>query len=115
MESSNVGRGSGCWIAALLNVLIICVSCLLLSTPVIAQQLQQVEHPAAGSEQEVTTPQPKTADQSEQKLATGQPETQTNRSGKKKDGKLEGIVVAPLPISSPAIGSGIIPVLGYIF
>jgi len=34
---------------------------------------------------------------------------------KKKPSKLAGVVVAPLPISSPAIGSGIIPVLGYIF
>ena len=35
--------------------------------------------------------------------------------GKKKPQPRGSIVVAPLPISSPAIGSGIIPVLGYIF
>jgi hypothetical protein len=34
---------------------------------------------------------------------------------KKKFGGRGSFVVAPLPISSPAIGSGIIPVLGYIF
>jgi len=28
---------------------------------------------------------------------------------------LSGLIIAPLPISSPAIGSGLVPVLGYIF
>jgi Omp85 superfamily domain len=34
---------------------------------------------------------------------------------KKNKSTLAGLVVAPLPISSPALGSGIVPVLGYIF
>jgi hypothetical protein len=34
---------------------------------------------------------------------------------KKKLVRRGGILVAPLPISSPAIGSGIVPVLAYIF
>jgi hypothetical protein len=38
-----------------------------------------------------------------------------DEKGKKKPSKLAGLVAAPLPISSPAIGSGIIPILGYIF
>jgi hypothetical protein len=37
------------------------------------------------------------------------------KKGKKKNPSRGSIVVAPLPASSPAIGSGIIPVLGYIF
>jgi hypothetical protein len=42
-------------------------------------------------------------------------EEKEKEKAKKKPGKLAGLVVAPLPISSPAVGSGIIPVLGYIF
>jgi len=43
------------------------------------------------------------------------PETEiTNQDGKKSGGKSSWIV-APLPISSPALGTGIVPVLGYIF
>ena len=34
---------------------------------------------------------------------------------KKKSKILSGLVAAPLPISSPAIGSGLVPVVGYIF
>jgi hypothetical protein len=34
---------------------------------------------------------------------------------KKAPSKLDGLVIAPIPISSPAIGSGIVPILGYIF
>lgn len=37
------------------------------------------------------------------------------KKDKKKHPSRGSIVVAPLPISSPAIGSGVIPVLGYIF
>jgi surface antigen Omp85-like protein len=45
--------------------------------------------------------------------APAQPEAQPKK--KKKLGGRGAFVVAPLPISSPAIGSGIVPVLGYIF
>lgn len=44
-----------------------------------------------------------------------QTEAESKDKDKKKHKKLAGLVVAPLPISSPAIGSGIVPVLGYIF
>jgi hypothetical protein len=37
------------------------------------------------------------------------------KKDKKKSPSRGSIVVAPLPISSPAIGNGVIPVLGYIF
>jgi surface antigen Omp85-like protein len=59
------------------------------------------------------SPPPKTIDESLQSTAPTQPETQPKK--KKKLGGPGAIVVAPLPISSPAIGSGIEPVLGYIF
>lgn len=61
--------------------------------------------------------------QSFQKSDAAEPKTPNDKDGKKKqkeDGKNKhasrgSLVVAPLPISSPAIGTGIIPVLGYIF
>jgi hypothetical protein len=48
------------------------------------------------------------------------PEEQTEKSDEKENDKEKkhhrgALVVAPLPLVSPAIGSGIIPVLGYIF
>jgi hypothetical protein len=42
-------------------------------------------------------------------------EDEEKKKDKKKNPSRGSIVVAPLPASSPAIGSGIIPVLGYIF
>jgi outer membrane protein assembly factor BamA len=48
-----------------------------------------------------------------QSTAPDQPATSPKK--KKKIGGRGAFVVAPLPISSPAIGSGIVPVLGYIF
>jgi hypothetical protein len=56
---------------------------------------------------------PKTVDQSVQPTAPAQPETQPKEQ-KKHDGR-GALVIAPIPISSPAIGSGVVLVLGYIF
>jgi hypothetical protein len=90
-------------------ILFILFSCSFLSVPAIAQQPPQVNGAASGSNQDATPPPPKAVDQSTLPAA---PEAQKK---KKKHDRLPGLVVAPLPISSPAIGSGIIPVLGYIF
>ena len=80
---------------------------------------EQLALPPANSGQAVTPPPPKAADQSEQKTAPTQPETQPKEKGAEKKGtkkhELEGLVVAPIPISSPAIGSGIVPVVAYVF
>jgi hypothetical protein len=46
-------------------------------------------------------------------ITPAQPEAKTEK--KKKPAGRGAFVVAPLPMSSPAIGSGIVPVLGYIF
>lgn len=43
------------------------------------------------------------------------PSPVSNEKSEKKPGGRGSFVVAPLPISSPAIGSGIVPVVGYIF
>jgi hypothetical protein len=56
---------------------------------------------------------PKTAGQDSQSTAPDQPKAPSKK--KKKPAGAGAFVVAPLPISSPAIGSGIIPVLAYIF
>jgi hypothetical protein len=58
-------------------------------------------------------PPPEANDESGQSKASTEPETQPKKN-KKLDGR-GAIVVAPVPISSPAVGSGIVPVLGYIF
>ena len=42
-------------------------------------------------------------------------ESEEKKDEKKKKEKRGAFVAAPLPLSSPAIGSGIIPVVGYIF
>ena len=64
--------------------------------------------------QEAQTDNSRSSDQSVQDGSSAKPETHPEEK-KKREGKLAGLVVAPLPISSPAIGSGIVPVLGYIF
>src|SRR5246127_2078575 len=45
--------------------------------------------------------------------ACSQPEAKPNQEGT--SGRRGSLVVAPLPISSPALGTGLVPVLGYIF
>lgn len=42
-------------------------------------------------------------------------DTQQKSTQKKKSSRAGSFVLAPLPISSPALGSGIVPVVGYIF
>ena len=112
MGSRNV---DGVWerrIPRLLPGLIFCVL-LLPSAAAIAQQLQPGQYSAAISNQEATLAEQQGGDQSKQ--STSAPQSESHPKGKKKIAIPEGIVVAPLPVSSPAIGSGIIPVLGYIF
>jgi hypothetical protein len=79
----------------------------------VAQEPQEIEPTAASQGQEDKPTPPQEVDQSQQPTAAAQPEPQPKK--KKKFSIPAGIVVAPLPISSPAIGSGMTPVLGYIF
>jgi hypothetical protein len=95
----------------LLNALLFSGLCFLSSTRVVAQQDQPVEPPAAQSSAGAAPQKP--GDTSTQQAATSQPEAQPEKSEKKE--KRGAIVAAPLPISSPALGSGIVPVVGYIF
>ena len=76
----------------------------------IVHDQQSQAYPGTDSGQEGTPPHTKPTDQS---VGTVPDESKTKPKEHQK--KRGAIVVAPLPISSPAIGSGIVPVLGYIF
>src|SRR5208282_2604494 len=107
------GHGCRTWIPGLSCVLFVCGLYIFLSAPAIAQSPERLEPLAFNASQEVKPSPPQAVDQSQQPTAPSQPETQPKK--KKKFSIPVGIVVAPLPISSPAIGSGMTPVLGYIF
>jgi len=59
------------------------------------------------------SPPPRAGDESTQSAPP--PQQVTPPKTKRKLGGPGAILVAPLPISSPAVGSGIVPILGYIF
>jgi len=83
---------------------------ILLPRAVRAQQEQnppQRDVSAADSPQAVAPPPPPEANSSSEAEVKSQQEKTSRRRG--------SFVVVPLPISSPALGTGIIPVLGYIF
>lgn len=82
--------------------------CMLLATPGGAQQEQNPERAngsASDSSQTDTPPEG----------TTGSAETQVTSEQGKTSSRRGSFVVAPLPISSPALGTGIVPVVGYIF
>jgi len=103
------------WISSAASVLLVAGLTMLVDAPAIAQEPEKVETPEAGSGQGLPTRPPPAADRSEQDQAAAQTETHPEEKNKKKRSKLDGLVLAPLPISSPAIGSGIVPVVAYIF
>ena len=83
--------------------------CSSVNMPIFAQEYADKGDPT--SSQSVQKP-----DTDKQEAANEKDDKEKEKEkSKKKPSKLAGVVVAPLPISSPAIGSGIIPVLGYIF
>jgi Omp85 superfamily domain len=105
------------------SVLLIGAGFFALSFPCMSQENLLVEQAPAGAGAQENSPKP--AAQDPQSTATPQPPAPASQSTApvkpgtkpKKEKKPErgAIVVAPLPISSPAVGSGIVPVLGYIF
>ena len=82
----------------------ICISCL-------AQENPPVEQSSAPATSQDSSTKP-AAGQDQQPAAPEKPEEPPKKKKKPSRG---AFVVAPLPISSPAIGSGIVPVVGYIF
>ncbi|MGA6955064.1 MAG: hypothetical protein WBY73_08160, partial [Candidatus Acidiferrales bacterium] len=93
------------------SVLLICFAYFLLSVPCLGGENQPTEQASAGTASQENSTKPAALQQ--QPTAPAKPEEPPKK--KKKLGGRGAFVVAPLPISSPAIGSGIVPVLGYIF
>src|SRR5271169_1515503 len=94
-----------------LGILLVCAGYVAVGIPCRAQENLQAEQSAvpAASQENSTKP---AAAQDQQPATPAKPETQPKKKKKPSRGVF---VVAPLPISSPAVGSGIVPVLGYIF
>jgi Omp85 superfamily domain len=81
-----------------------------------AQEVQvPAEAPPPSSTSQERTEHQSPAPQATETPAQSKTGSQPKSKKKKKKPSRGAFVVAPLPISSPAIGSGIIPVLGYIF
>jgi hypothetical protein len=98
----------------LLLVSLVFVECFIHSVPSFGQENQKVEESALRTASQENSAKPPEQDQQ----ATAPTQTQAEPEKKKKKKKKLGpgaFVVAPLPISSPAIGSGVVPILGYIF
>jgi Omp85 superfamily domain len=90
---------------------IACLGVFSLGIPCKAQENQRVEELSVRTASQENSANPPGQDQ--QPTAPDQAQTKPKKK-KKKFGPGE-FVVAPLPISSPAIGSGIVPIVGYIF
>jgi hypothetical protein len=110
-RKSEVGRRSTTCAERYLYVLLFCVGYLSIGIPCLGQENPQVEQASADVASQENSPKP--GAQESQSTAPAKPETAPKK--KKKLGGRGAFVVAPLPISSPAVGSGIVPVLGYIF
>jgi hypothetical protein len=95
---------------SVLCLLLVAGPCFSFNPACSAQQEQQVEEPQDRTASQTATDSPKTSSQAEQSPPSVPPDTPSDK--KKKRG---AFVIAPLPISSPAVGSGIVPVVGYIF
>jgi hypothetical protein len=91
-----------------LNALLFAALCFFWSGTAIAQQGQPAEPAQPGA-----APQPQTPAEATEPTAPAQPEAKSEKAKNKE--KRGAIVAAPLPIPSPALGSGTIPVVGYIF
>jgi hypothetical protein len=106
-----------------LALLLLATLCSGLNVRAFAQESRPTKDSGAASGAGPTPAAPESNPQSVQKTDAVEQETPNEKKDKdeekKKDNKKHpsrgSIVVAPLPISSPAIGSGVIPVLGYIF
>ena len=95
-----------------LYAVMIAIACCALTRPCLGQEQQQVERSSTGTASQSAS-QSSTTSQAPQSTKPDQPGTEAEQ--KEKRVPRGSFVVAPLPISSPAIGSGLVPVLGYIF
>ena len=110
-QKSGAGQRSKTFTECLFWVFLVCVGCFFAGIPCFGQGNQREEKPAASAASQDNSS--STAGQNPEPTAPAKREAPPKK--KKKLGGPGTFVVAPLPISSPAIGSGIVPVLGYIF
>lgn len=100
-------------------VLHVCMLCFFVSFSCSGQAKQRIEEPLNSIAARVVADISKAEGQDAQSTTPVKPiavdQAKDQKKKKKKLGGRGAFVVAPLPISSPAIGSGIVPVLGYIF
>ena len=94
------------------SVALACCGALLVCPPAARGAQQPSAPPQAQSAGAPTTSEPKEQGKNAATGSTPEPSDSGKKEKKKKRG---AIVVAPLPISSPAIGTGIVPVLAYVF
>jgi|SRR5271154_3093911 len=128
MERSNpwkfdFGRGYKPLINRAIRMLFFCAACVCVTLPCRAQEPAPPAQPAAPPAQAPATPAPQTGtaqsstptgDKTESDKKDDKAESDKKDQKKKKPSR-GAFVVAPLPISSPAIGTGLVPVVGYIF
>jgi len=94
--------------ARLLETLVALALALIWCTPAVAQASPESQNPAQSPAQPV----PAQSAEQNSSQATDRPSGEAQSSKKRE--RRGSFVVAPIPISSPALGTGIIPVLGYI-
>jgi hypothetical protein len=95
------------------SILVIGSLDVLFSASCLAQEEQRVEDPSARTSPQPAADFPEKTGPDKDSAKPDQPETKEEKE--KKRVPRGSFVVAPLPLSSPAIGSGIVPVLAYIF
>ncbi|MGC2703601.1 MAG: BamA/TamA family outer membrane protein, partial [Candidatus Acidiferrales bacterium] len=110
-QNTELGRGTKTFTRRHLAVLLVWLVYFSVGIPCFGQEVQPVQETSVRTASQENSAQ--TATQGQQPTAPAKPEAPPKK--KKKLGGRGAFVVAPLPISSPAVGSGIVPVLGYIF
>ncbi|MFZ0522888.1 MAG: BamA/TamA family outer membrane protein [Candidatus Acidiferrales bacterium] len=93
------------------SVLLACVAGFCIGVPCLGQANQPVDKASTSTDSQETAA--KTSEQNWQSPAADQSKQEPKK--KKKLDERGAFVVVPVPISSPAIGTGIVPVVGYIF
>ena len=101
------------WIGFLLSIAFLSeVSFVPASSGQVAGQLETAN---TGAERQTGSAKPQESGGTSQSPASTTPEAKPEKTKKKKPPGRGSILIAPLPIVSPAIGNGIIPIVGYIF
>src|SRR5271163_575639 len=106
-----VGRRLKTWTRRYRSVLLACVGYFSISIPCFAQENTRVEQSSAPTASQENSPKP--AAQDSQSTAPPKPETPPKKKEKPRGPRT--FLGAPFSKTSPAIGSGIVPVVGFNF